>query len=181
MVCLDKLRCFKIAVWLLFIHIGKNTHKELARVRDAGLRADAHQVISRRHVRRNSNGHLHLAIFRLFHALLSKAGGKEDQALKIRQLSARERQLDLRATLAAVRLRAVKGGISRKQARAKGKRRRSEKRRTQNVHGVMRGRQTYAANLTEITPGRKDFPPLMFAPVKRGIPEAKQLDHSARR
>ena len=74
LVQLQHLRRLEFAVRLLFIHVRKDADEELAGMRDAGLRADAHEVISGRHIGSDGDGEIHLVLFHLLHALLRKAG-----------------------------------------------------------------------------------------------------------
>ena len=56
---------------ILVSHVGSLPRNEkLAGMRHAGLRADAHEVISRRHIRSDADGELHLVGLHLVHALL---------------------------------------------------------------------------------------------------------------
>ena len=94
----------EFAVRLLLLHVREGAREELAHVRDAGLRAHAHDVVAGADARVDGQGQFDLVRRAAFDGLHLEARRVEHQVLEIIETGAAERQFDVGADLAAVRL-----------------------------------------------------------------------------
>ena len=109
----DRLRGDKLAVGLLLLDVRERAREELAHVRDAGLRAYAHDVVAGADGLIDRQRELDLVAGAALDALHLEARRVEHQVLEIVEERARDRQLDVSADLAAVRLQRRHAGIGR--------------------------------------------------------------------
>ena len=126
----DDLGAGELAVGLLLLDVRVGAREELAHVRDAGLRADAHDVIPRAHGFIDREGQLDLVRGPALDALHLEAGRVEQEVFEVVELGAGDRQFDLGADLAAVRLQRGHAGIG----RPRGERSEQERGKEANLH-----------------------------------------------
>ncbi|MEY3548342.1 MAG: hypothetical protein RLZZ552_709 [Verrucomicrobiota bacterium] len=99
----DRLGAGELAVGLLLLDVREGAREELAHVRDAGLRAHAHDVVARADGLVDGQGELDLVRGAALDALHLEAGRVEHQVLEIVEARAGDGQLHVGADLAAVR------------------------------------------------------------------------------
>ena len=109
----DGLGAGELAVGLLLFDVREGAREELAHVRDAGLRADAHDVVARADGLVDGQGKLDLVRGAALDALHLEAGRVEHQVLEVIEAGAGDGQPRLGADLAAVRLERRHFGIGR--------------------------------------------------------------------
>ena len=109
----DDLGAGELAVRLLLLDVRVGAREELAHVRDAGLRADAHDVVAGADGLVDGQGELDLVRGAALHALHLEAGRVEHQVLEIVEAGAGDGQLHVGADLAAMRLERRHVGIGR--------------------------------------------------------------------
>ena len=109
----DRLGADELAVGLLLLDVREGAREELAHVRDAGLRADAHDVVAGADGLVDGQSELDLVRGAALDGLHFEARRVEHQVLEVVELGAGDRQFDLGADLAAVRLERRHAGIGR--------------------------------------------------------------------
>ena len=126
----DDLGARELAVGLLLLDVRVGAREELAHVRDAGLRADAHDVVAGADGRGDGQRELDLVGGAALDALHLEAGRVEHEILEVVELGAGDRQFDLGSDLATVRLQRGHAGIS----RPRGERGEQERDKEANLH-----------------------------------------------
>ena len=138
----DRLGRGELGVGLLLLDVREGAREELAHMRDAGLRAHAHDVVAGADGLVDREGELHLVAGAALHALHLEARGVEHQVLEIIELGPGDRQFDVSANLAAVRLQRGHAGVG----RPRGERGEQERGKVTELHkNVSAGRSPPAA------------------------------------